>query len=161
VCDKSGRRLTSQVVESLFGNFTLNNQDALKYGHVKHPNSLSEREFGALLDQFAFFWPGSEHGPIKMGRNFANYDLHRGKLLIQVTVSTVSFLTVNNRFRVFVSTCNSGGPRSNPTRKIYRGFDTFVPMLKYDGLVSEVKEVAVLGYARLPEFVISELIETI
>ena len=54
------KRSDRALVETPYGNFTLNDQDALKYGHVKHPDSLSEQEFVELLDQFAFFWPGGE-----------------------------------------------------------------------------------------------------
>lgn len=151
----SGRRRARELIETRFGNFTLNDQDALKYGHVKDTGSLAEREFVALLDQVAFFWPGSEEHPIEMGGNFVNRYLQRGEAVVQVTVSTVSFLAINNPIRIFVSNCNSGAPRSNPKVVIYRGTGTFVPLMKYDKPVAAIKEIAVLGYARLPEFQIS------
>jgi hypothetical protein len=72
-------------------------------------------------------------------------------------VDTLAFLTTNHSCRVFLSTCNSGAPRSNPRAVIYRGYDTFEPLLSYSGSVSDIKEVAVLGYARLPEFRITEV----
>src|SRR6266576_5120695 len=109
----SGRRQARELIETPFGNFTLNDQDALKYGHVKDTDSLAEREFVTLLDQFAFFWPGSEEHPIEMGGNFVDRYLQRGDALLQVTVSTVSFMAINNPIRIFVSNCNSGAPRSN------------------------------------------------
>jgi len=66
------RRGGSQLVRTLLWDFILNDQDALKFGHVNDPASLDEAEFLALLDQFVFFWPGNCVGPNRMGQNFAN-----------------------------------------------------------------------------------------
>jgi hypothetical protein len=57
---------------------------------------------------------------------------------------------------------NGEAPRSNPNAVIYRGSNTFVPLVRYDKPVAEIKEIAVLGYASLrPEFQISELTGTV
>jgi len=72
------RRLGRETVQTPLGSFVLNDQDALKYGHVKHPDSLPESEFVHLLDQLTFFWPGNSHGPIEMGRNFRGRYAKRG-----------------------------------------------------------------------------------
>jgi hypothetical protein len=79
----------------------------------------------------------------------------RQESLLQVKVSTASFMAINNPIRVFVSNCNSGAPRSNPNAVIHRGLETFVPLIKYSKPVAEIKEIAVLGFARLPEFEMS------
>jgi hypothetical protein len=145
-----GRREKRQPVETALGSFTLNDQAALNWGNVKHPRSLGEAAFIELLDQFAFFWPGDHKGPIKMGRNFVGRYINRGDALLQVTIPTEAFLQANASVRLFVSTCNSGATRSNQKALIYRGTETFVPLGAFAGPTSKIKEVAVLGFARLP-----------
>lgn len=154
----SAKRQTRKLVETPFGSFTLNDQQALKYAHVKHPDSLIESDFIALLDQFAFFWPGDERGPGVMGRNFVNRYTQQGDSLLQILVSTESFLTINNSARLFISTCNSGAPRSNPHKTIYRGLNTFIRIRRYTRSFAEIKEIASLGWASLPDgFQMTEL----
>jgi hypothetical protein len=155
--DAPNRRLDREPVETPLGTFLLNDQAALAYGHVKDPESLSEAEFVRLLDQFTFFWPGTDQGPIQMGRNFVDRYVDRGDRLLRVAVETRAFFAANHPCRVLLSTCNSGAPRSNPRAVIYRGYDTFEPLFSYSGSVSDIKEVAVLGYARLPEFRLTEV----
>lgn len=150
------RRLGQETISTPLGSFILNDQQALKYGHVKDPNSLSESEFAYLLDQFTFFWPGGRQEPIEMGKNFCGRYLSRGDRLLRVIVDTQSFFRVNHPWRIFLSTCNSGAPRSNPHATTYRGYNTFQPLISYAGSVKDVKEVAVLGYARLPDFQLTE-----
>jgi hypothetical protein len=87
-----------------------------------------------------------------MGRNFRDRYSKRGEKLLQVMVATWRFFAVNHPWRTFISTCNSGAPRSNPNGAIYRGYETFQPLLSYAGSVKDIKEIAVLGYARLPDF---------
>src|SRR5438067_1952112 len=82
------------------------------YGHVKHLDSLTESEFVALLDQFAFFWPGTENSPSEMGRNFAARYQRRGDSLVQIVAATRSLMRLNRAGRIFISQCNSGAPRS-------------------------------------------------
>jgi hypothetical protein len=139
-----------ELIKTPLGNFTLNDQQALKYGHVKDPSSLSESDFVALLDQFAFFWPGDEDGPIDMGRNFIRRYRESGDLLLQVRVKTESFMKMNHPSRIFLSQCNSGAPRSNPSTLIYRGDNTFISMMNYEGRISDIKEIALSGWAILP-----------
>lgn len=150
--ERSSRRRAPENVESPLGSFVLNDQEALKYGHVKHPDSLPETEFIQLLDQLTFFWPGHNRAPIEMGSNFCNRYSKRGDQLLQVRFATRPFFAANHPWRIFVSTCNSGAPRSNPNAVIYRGYETFQPVFRYGGAVKDIKEIAVLGYARLPEF---------
>jgi hypothetical protein len=144
------KRPARELVKTPLGNFTLNDQQALKYRHVKDPSSLSESEFVTLLDQFAFFWPGSEDGPIEMGGNFLRRYTERGDSLLQVIVETELFMKMNHPSRIFLSQCNSGAPRSNPGTLIYRGDDTFIPMMNYEERISEIKEIALSGWAVLP-----------
>jgi len=75
-------------------------------------------------------------------------------------VPTRPFFAVNHPWRIFVATCNSGAPRSNPNAVIYRGYETFSALLDYVGSVRDIKEIAVLGYARLPDFRLTEIEET-
>jgi hypothetical protein len=151
------RRLGREVVHTPLGSFLLNDQGALKYGHVKHPDSLPENEFVDLLDQLTFFWPGDSHEPIEMGVNFRSRYAKRGDNLLQIMLGTRDFFVVNHAWRIFISTCNSGSPRSNPHAVIYRGYETFRPLLSYPGSVTDIKEIAVLGYARLPDFRLTEI----
>lgn len=151
------RRLKRESIETPIGALLLNDQGALNYGHVKNPNSFSEREFVYLLNQFAFFWPGSSQRPIDMGMNFIGRYSNQRDRMLQVAILSNDFFRENHPCRIFLSTCNSGAPRSNPNALIYRGSDTFVPLLDYDGSVKEIKEIAVLGYARLPNFELSEV----
>ena len=153
------RRLGREDVETPLGTFVLNDQEALKYGHVKHPDSLPESKFVHLLDQLTFFWPGNGYEPIEMGRNFRGRYAKRGDKLLQVRLATRPFFDVNHPWRFFISTCNSGAPRSNPHAVIYRGYETFQPFLSYVGSVKDIKEIAVLGYARLPDFRLTEVEE--
>ena len=151
------RRLRRADVETSFGNFVLNDQEALKYGHVKDPDSLPESEFVHLLDQLTFFWPGNIDGPIEMGKNFRNRYSNQGDKLLEVMLDTRPFFAVNHRWRIFISTCNSGAPRSNPNAVIYRGYKTFQPLYGYTGSVKDIKEIGLLGYARLPDFRLTEV----
>ncbi len=146
----SAKRQTRELVETPMGNFILNDQQALKYGHVKHLDSLTESEFVALLDQFAFFWPGTENSPSEMGRNFAARYQRRGDSLVQIVAATRSLMRLNRAGRIFISQCNSGAPRSNPYKAIYRGKDTFIPIMKYESPICEIKEIAIQGWAILP-----------
>ena len=152
-----GRRMVGTPVPTQLGDFTLNDQAALNYGHVKHPESLSEADFADLLDQFAFFWPGSVQDPIEMGSNFANRYLSGGRSLLRISFPTESFFRINNAARIFLSICNSGAPRSNPNAVIYRGPDTFTPLAEFSDSVKTIKEIAVMGFARLPPFEITDL----
>jgi len=152
-----GRRMSSVLVPTEFGDFTLNDQAALNYGHVKHSDSLSETDFAALLDQFAFFWPGSVSEPISMGCNFAGRYLRQSDSLLQLACSTKEFFLINNSARVFLSICNSGAPRSNPNAVIHRGLTTFSPLDSFGHAPRKIKEIAVMGYARLPSFEITVL----
>ena len=138
------------LVESSSLSVLLNDQDALKYGHVKDPKSMTESEFVALLDQFCFFWPGDANGPIQMGQNFVNRYQRNNERLFGVALHTSAFLEENHPRRISLSDCNSGAPRSNPNAVIYRGDRTFVPWGNYQKGAATVKEVAILGYARLP-----------
>jgi hypothetical protein len=144
------RRRGRHQIKSLLFDAELNDQDALKYGHVKHQNSMTETEFVSLLDQFCYFWPGDDNGPIDMGRNFVGRYQQKDDSLFAIVVPTRDFLRANHTRRIALSNCNSGAPRSNPNAVIYRGDDTFVPWKDYQGNVANVKEVAVLGYAKLP-----------
>jgi Family of unknown function (DUF7002) len=144
------KRPERELVKTPLGNFILNDQQALKYGHVKDLSSLNESEFVTLLDQLAFFWPGNDDGPIEMGRNFVRRYTESGDSLLQVIVKTESFMKVNHPSRIFLSQCNSGAPRSNPNTLIYRGDATFIPMMHYEEGVSKIKEIALSGWAILP-----------
>jgi hypothetical protein len=78
--------------------------------------------------------------------------------LVQVVVSTVDFLQINHAVRIFVSTCNSGAPRRNPSGSLtYRGAKSSLPITEYPGPARDIKEVAVLGYALLPAFRIAQV----
>jgi hypothetical protein len=74
-------------------------------------------------------------------------------------LATRPFFAVNHPWRIFISTCNSGAPRSNPNAVIYRGYETFQPLLSYAGSVKDIKEIVVLGYAKLPDFRLTEVEE--
>lgn len=146
------RRRGRHPVQATIFDAVLNDQDALKYGHVKHPDSMTETEFVALLDQFCFFWPGDQSGPIDMGRNFVRRYQRNGDRLFGLAVPTGNFLQANHSRRLSLSNCNSGAPRSNPNSVIYRGDATFIGWEHYRDTAATVKEVAVIGYARLPNF---------
>lgn len=145
------RRRGRHPIQSRIFDVVLNDQDRLHYGHVKDPDSMTEAEFVSLLDQFCFFWPGDSKGPIEMGRNFLERYKNERDSLFGIAVPTRAFLNANHVRRIALSNCNSGAPRSNPNAVIYRGEDTFIPWMHYQDNAETVKEVAVLGYARLPE----------
>ena len=159
--DRNDSRRRERIpMDSPIFNAMLNDQDALNYGHVKHADSMPKTDFVALLDQFCFFWPGDKSGPIDMGRNFVKRYQGNGDQLFGISVPTEAFLKANHSRRIALSNCNSGAPRSNPNAVIYRGNDTFIDWDAYQDKAATVKEVAVLGYARLPKFKVIDLKRT-
>lgn len=134
-------------------NIVIRDQAPLHVGNI----DLNGRAFAdivAMLNKFVYFWPGSESGPIRSGRN------HFGRYAMQdcvVLVLPSKELYLKAAGRLCLSRCNSGAPRMNNGRRQPRDAGTFVSIDAFPSPPSDVVEVVVPDFVDLPEFVIRDL----
>ncbi len=101
-----------------------------------------------LLNQHVFFWPGTEDGPCKSGRNhWARYASERPVLL---RVKTSAYVQAGEICPLRFSSVNSGAPRCSDGRPSPRGPDLFRPVDTFPDTVSKVVEVVIMGPVLLP-----------
>ena len=145
-----GRRTTTRTVAVDGVQVEIRDQCPLKEGHIKFEEGYSFMQLLDELNRRVFLWPGTEDGPIKSGLNhFARYS--EAGLVVVIRCRLQSLAESNADAKLYVTNCNSGGPRSNPrTGRAVRGHSTFLQLPEVDYPLSEVKELSYEHSAALP-----------
>lgn len=141
------KRANSWVVDTPDGTIALRDQRPLHAGNIEFAEGWGFREVVELLNQFVFFWPGREDGPMDYGRR--HFERYREERPVVIRVRTSDVLEVTRR-QILVCGYNSGAPRCSGGKKSPRGPDTFVEPWRFGGTASKVVEVVVPDAMPLP-----------
>ena len=126
----------------------IRDQDPLHAGKISFSAGWTLDDFVAYLNNFVFFWPGWEHGPVLSGRNhFTRYSSERPIILRALARE---LLTANTDAEPLFCRYNSGGPRCVNGEGSPRGPQTFLPASKFDLPPTRVVEVTFRTTVRLP-----------
>jgi len=127
----------------------LKDQKPLIEANTELPEGWSFSDFVRFLNGFAYFWPGSESGPIGPGRRLLHHYEVDGPIVLRVP--TLDLIQKNPSLPPLFSAFNSGAPRYHSGRKAKRGPDLFSVADTFPRRASEVVELAFRGNTVLPE----------
>jgi hypothetical protein len=130
----------------------IRDQAPLFAGNCDLPDGFSFEDLVELLNQFVYFWPGTDRGPNDYGkRHFARYAKIEDAVVLRIP--TAELFAANAGLIPHASAFNSGSPRCNPQlggRKSPRGPDTFIPFGTFAGTPSKVIELTYKSSVTLP-----------
>jgi hypothetical protein len=144
------RRPESKVVAIDVERIHLRDQGPLYEGNCNLPGAFTFADLVEMLNNFVYFWPGTDAGPIVYGlRHFARYAPRED--VVVLVIPAAALLAANPDCPPHFCKYNSGSPRSNPTSgKPPRGPDTFIPAAHFNLPPSRVIEVVFPQSVRLP-----------
>jgi hypothetical protein len=110
-------------------------------------------DFVEFLNEHVFFWPGTAEGPIKVGlRLHAHYD-STSPLVLRIPTSAL--LAANPGDIPLFCAFNSGAPRMQNGKRVFRGERLFTSADEFHRREREVIEVAYRSSVVLPEKVMT------
>jgi hypothetical protein len=140
----SERRHEHLEVSTKIGSMQLRDQKPLIEGAIAFEDGWDLPRFIQLINQYVFFWPGSQSGPIKRGIN--HFERYRAERPVILRFPTAALSETRLRF----SRYNSGAPRCSGGRRSPRGGNTYLNAADFSGSASEVVEVVVPERCPLP-----------
>jgi hypothetical protein len=145
---QSERRAAAVQLEVDGTNVHVQSQRPLIWANVEPEEGWTLPKFVSHLNEFVFFWPGNERGPIPHGQRhfFGNKWPNQQAVTLRIPTKELDLETVELLFCPF----NSGSPRCSGGRHSPRGSRTFLPACDFARDASEVIEVVVSGAITLP-----------
>jgi hypothetical protein len=122
----------------------LRDQAPLSMGSVCFEGGWGRASLLRALGEHVFFWPGTEQGPVRCGRN------HFAKYAESDVVLRLPFSAVADQKPMFCR-FNSGAPRCSGGRKSPRGPNTFADAASCSFAPASVVEVVFRSELRLPD----------
>jgi hypothetical protein len=151
-------RKRSCVVHSENMTVRLQGQAPLHAGNIAFEDNWALDDLIECLNGFVFFWPGTELGPCRYGRNHFDSSSWDETPVALLKVRTANVFQFESSNRPHFCRFNSGAPRCVNGRKSPRGRSTFLPPSEFVGTPARVSEVVFRGSLFLPhdtEFAVS------
>jgi hypothetical protein len=124
----------------------MRDQAPLHAGHIAWEPQWNLARFVAALNERVFFWPGHWDQPSKTaGANVISFLSKAPDVVAVLVPSEAIMVDPATPLSVELSRYNTGGPRTSGGVKSPRGASTFVPLDRWPGPPSTVREVAVVG----------------
>jgi hypothetical protein len=126
----------------------IRDQKPLHAGNCAFPIGWDFEDLVELLNEYVYFWPGTEHGPSEYGlRHFKRYE---GEDVSILRLRFEDLARANPATGPLFSRYNSGAPRYSAGKASPRGPDTFRSPNEFGLPPSSVVEVAFRRSASLP-----------
>lgn len=128
----------------------IRDQRPLHEGHIRFEPNFGFADLLAELNSRVFFWPGTANGPVDRAAHFRRYADDGNPVVLRCSLREL--LILDGEKDLYVATCNSGAPRSNPlTGPSVRGPSTYRLLAEADCAVGAVKELSFRTSVALPD----------
>ena len=129
----------------------IRDQRPLQKGHIRFEPDFTFADLLAELNSRVFFWPGTANRPFESGvAHFRRYAAIGDAVVLRCSLNEL--LAFEGEERLYVATCNSGAPRSNPrTGPSVRGPSTYRRLADEESSVSAIKELSFRASVALPD----------
>lgn len=145
----SSRRASMVSIEIDGETVVLKDQRPLRFANAALADGWTPEDFVRHLNEHVFFWPGSDHGPVKHGERL--FECYASDSPAVLRAPTAEVIAANPTLTPLFCAFNSGAPRMQRGQRVPRGPDLFLPAGQFPRSAGDVVELVFRGEVRLTE----------